>query len=125
MGVLYHRKNPREHIEQMYALTDDRGKCVMETLVVDAKNSLYPQGRYARMRNIGVIPNLTDLRQWMADAGYQNIELIDLSPTTTKEQRSTPWMRFESLDKSLDPQNASLTVEGLPAPLRAMLIGTR
>jgi hypothetical protein len=25
----------------------------------------------------------------------------------------------------LDPQNASLTVEGLPAPLRAMLIGTR
>ena len=83
------------------------------------------RGRYARVRNIGVIPNLTDLRQWMADAGYQNIELIDLSPTTTKEQRSTPWMRFESLDKSLDPKNASLTVEGLPAPLRAMLIGTR
>ena len=77
------------------------------------------------MRNIGVIPNLADLRQWMADAGYQRIELVDLSPTTTEEQRSTPWMRFESLDKSLDSQNTSLTVEGLPAPLRAMLIGRR
>ena len=125
MGVLYHRKDPREHIEQMYALTEDGGRCVMETLVVDAADSLYPQGRYARMRNIGVIPNLADLRQWMADAGYQRIELVDLSPTTTEEQRSTPWMRFESLDKSLDSQNTSLTVEGLPAPLRAMLIGRR
>ena len=125
MGVLYHRKDPREHIEQMFALTGDSGRCVMETLVVDACESLYPEGRYARMRNIGVIPNLTDLRQWMTDAGYQNIELIDLSPTTTEEQRSTSWMRFESLDKSLDPQDPSLTVEGLPAPLRAMLIGER
>ena len=88
MGVLYHRKNPQEHIKQMYALTEDGGKCVMETLVVDAADSLYPQDRYARMRNIGVIPNLTDLRQWMTDAGYQNIELIDLSPTTTEEDPS-------------------------------------
>jgi tRNA (mo5U34)-methyltransferase len=125
MGVLYHRKNPQEHIKQMYALTEDGGKCVMETLVVDAADSLYIQDRYARMRNIGVIPNLTDLRQWMTDAGYQNIELIDLSPTTTEEQRTTSWMRFESLDKSLDPRNTGLTVEGLPAPLRAMLIGAR
>ena len=125
MGVLYHRKNPREHLKQMYGLTEEGGRCVMETLVVDAQDSLYPNGCYARMRNIGVIPNLVDLRQWMVDAGYQNIELIDLSPTTTNEQRSTPWMRFESLDKSLDPHDASLTVEGLPAPLRAMLVGTR
>jgi tRNA (mo5U34)-methyltransferase len=61
----------------------------------------------------------------MTDAGYQNIELIDLSPTTTEEQRTTSWMRFESLDKSLAPRNTGLTVEGLPAPLRAMLIGAR
>ena len=125
MGVLYHRKDPQEHIQQMYALTDPNGRCVMETLVVDANQSLYPEGRYARMRNIGVVPNLVDLRQWMHNAGYRNIQLVDVSPTTHEEQRTTPWMHFESLDKALDPANKALTVEGLPAPLRAMLIAER
>lgn len=125
MGVLYHRKDPQEHLRQMYALTSEGGKCVMETLVVASEQSLYPSGRYARMRNIGVIPCLTDLQLWMSQAGYRNIQLIDVSPTTTEEQRSTPWMRFESLDKALDDEDPSLTVERLPAPLRAMLIGER
>ena len=123
MGVLYHRKDPVEHIRQMHALTKSGGQCVMETLIVDAPQSLYPAGRYARMRNIGVIPNLDDLKYWMVEAGYTNIRVIDVTPTTVGEQRSTPWMRFESLDKALDPQDPSVTVEGLPAPLRAMLIG--
>ena len=123
MGVLYHRKDPVEHIRQMHALTKSGGQCVMETLIVDAPQSLYPEGRYARMRNIGVIPNLDDLKHWMVEAGYTNIRVIDVTPTTVGEQRSTTWMRFESLDKALDPQDPSVTVEGLPAPLRAMLIG--
>ena len=123
MGVLYHRKDPVEHIRQMHALTKSGGQCVMETLIVDAPQSLYPAGRYARMRNIGVIPNLDDLKHWMVEAGYTNIRVIDVTPTTVGEQRSTTWMRFESLDKALDPQDPSVTVEGLPAPLRAMLIG--
>ena len=125
MGVLYHRKDPIEHIRQMYALTKSGGQCVMETLIVDARQSLYPEGRYARMRNVGVIPNLDDLKHWMGEAGYTGIRVIDVTPTTVNEQRATPWMRFESLDKGLDPQDPSLTVEGLPAPLRAMLIGER
>ena len=107
----------------MHALTKSGGQCVMETLIVDAPQSLYPAGRYARMRNIGVIPNLDDLKHWMVEAGYTNIRVIDVTPTTVGEQRSTSWMRFESLDKALDPQDPSVTVEGLPAPLRAMLIG--
>ena len=61
----------------------------------------------------------------MGEAGYTGIRVIDVTPTTVNEQRATPWMRFESLDKGLDPQDPSLTVEGLPAPLRAMLIGER
>jgi tRNA (mo5U34)-methyltransferase len=97
----------------------------METLIVDADQSLYPKGRYARMRNIGVIPNLDDLMRWMGEAGYRDIRVVDVSPTTLKEQRATAWMRFESLDKALNPEDTSLTVEGLPAPLRAILVGTR
>ena len=125
MGVLYHRKDPQEHIRQMYALTEAGGKCVMETLVVDGPASLYPEGRYARMRNISVIPSLAELQQWLVQAGYTNPQLIDLTPTTTEEQRSTPWMRFESLDKALDANNPSRTMEGWPAPLRAMIVAEK
>lgn len=125
MGVLYHRKDPKEHIRQMYALTEAGGQCVMETLVIDGPAGLYPKGRYARMRNISVIPSLAELQQWLEQAGYSNVQLIDLTPTTTEEQRSTTWMRFESLDKALDTTNPSRTVEGWPAPLRAMIVAEK
>jgi tRNA (mo5U34)-methyltransferase len=51
--------------------------------------------------------------------------VVDLNRTTTDEQRSTPWMRFESLAQCLDPDNPELTVEGYPAPLRAVVLATR
>ena len=64
----------------------------------DADQSLYP-GRYARMRNIGVIPNLDDLMRWMGKAGYRDIRVIS-QRDNVKEQRATAWMRFESLDST-------------------------
>jgi tRNA (mo5U34)-methyltransferase len=42
-----------------------------------------------------------------------------------EEQRSTEWMQFESLRQSLDANDPSLTVEGLPAPRRAVFIANR
>jgi tRNA (mo5U34)-methyltransferase len=50
--------------------------------------------------------------------------VVDLTPTTVQEQRSTPWMDFESLPDYLDPANPGCTVEGYPAPLRATLVAT-
>jgi tRNA (mo5U34)-methyltransferase len=41
------------------------------------------------------------------------------------EQRPTAWMRFESLPDFLDPDDPTHTVEGLPAPRRAVLIAKR
>ena len=41
---------------------------------------------------------------------------------TIQEQRRTEWMRFHSLADFLDPENPTLTVEGLPAPRRAIVI---
>ncbi len=125
MGVLYHRKDPLEHLRQLYALTESGGQCVLETLIVAGDRVLYPQGRYARMRNIGAIPDLGSLQEWMQDAGFGQIQVVDVSVTSAQEQRSTDWMRFESLDKALDPSDQEKTVEGLPAPRRAMLIGQR
>ena len=125
MGVLYHRRDPLEHILQLHRLTEPGGGCVMETLIVEGDQVLYPEGRYARMRNIGAIPDIGSLERWMGESGFQNIQIVDVSTTGLDEQRSTSWMQFESLDKALDPSDLSKTVEGLPGPRRAMLIGER
>ncbi|MDQ6998657.1 MAG: DUF1698 domain-containing protein, partial [Mariprofundus sp.] len=54
-------------------------------------------------------------------AGFKDIQVIDVSPTTTDEQRATEWMTFESLPNFLSPNDHSLTIEGYPAPIRAVL----
>ena len=38
-----------------------------------------------------------------------------------EEQRSTPWMTYHSLSNFLDPDDASKSIEGYPAPRRAVV----
>ena len=59
---------------------------VLETLVL--------QERYARMRNVWAVPGTDRLVDWTRNAGFSDIELADVTPTTIEEQRSTPWMQF-------------------------------
>jgi len=124
MGVLYHRRNPVEHLEQLKLLTRPGGKIVLETLILegDGKDSLVPDDRYARMRNVHAIPGLAVLQDWLEQAGLPGSQVLDISKTTIDEQRSTEWMTFESLKESLNPDNRMLTVEGHPAPVRAALL---
>ena len=56
---------------------------------------------------------------------YVDIRIADVSVTTTEEQRRTEWMTTESLADFLDPQDQRKTVEGYPAPLRAVIIATK
>ena len=58
-------------------------------------------------------------------AGFQQVQILDVSTTTLEEQRSTEWMRFDSLADCLDCNDSSRTVEGHPAPVRAICIGIR
>ncbi|WP_016682236.1 DUF1698 domain-containing protein, partial [Yersinia pestis] len=51
--------------------------------------------------------------------------IADMAVTTTEEQRRTDWMTSESLAEFLDPHDHSKTVEGYPAPLRAVLIARK
>lgn len=54
MGVLYHRKSPLEHLEELQAALRSGGELVLETLVVDGDENtlLMPKDRYAMMRNV-------------------------------------------------------------------------
>jgi len=124
MGVLYHRRQPVEHLERLKQLARPGGQIVVETLVLEGqgKEILRPAGRYARMRNVHAIPTLAVLHEWLEEAGLPGAKLLDVSRTTTNEQRSTCWMTFESLGECLDPKDPLLTVEGHPAPIRAALL---
>ena len=59
MGVLYHRKSPIEHIEQLRNQLKDDGELVLETLVVDGDENqvLMPSDRYGKMRNVWFLPS--------------------------------------------------------------------
>ncbi len=128
MGVLYHRRDPLGHLRQLHGLLEAGGSLVLETLVLpdtQADEVLRPEDRYARMRNVWAVPGCERLLDWIVDAGFREPQIVDVSWTTPAEQRSTSWMTFESLEDGLDPQNPRLTVEGYPAPKRAMVIATR
>lgn len=126
MGVLYHRKSPIEHIEQLKSLLKPGGELVIETLVVDGPEgySLIPHGRYAKMRNVWFIPSVPTLELWIKRCGLKNIRTVDVNTTSTDEQRSTEWMTFESLPEYLDPNDPSKSIEGYPAPKRAVVIAS-
>ena len=127
MGVLYHRRDPVHHLKRIRLLLKTGGTMVLETLVLPESREgdlLIPEGRYARMRNVWAVPGTQRLLNWVDEAGFKNTRVVSVSPTTTSEQRSTDWMSFESLEQALDPGEQSLTIEGHPAPVRAVLISS-
>jgi tRNA (mo5U34)-methyltransferase len=126
MGVLYHQREPLRHLHVLAETLRPGGQLVLETLFLpgDDVRAETPPGRYARMRNVWLLPTVPQLVRWLEETGYKDIEVVDTSLTTTDEQRSTDWMRFESLQEALDPANPELTIEGWPAPRRVVLTAT-
>jgi tRNA (mo5U34)-methyltransferase len=126
MGVLYHRRSPFEHLELLKKKLRKGGELVLETLVVDgpANTVLVPPERYCRMNNVWFLPTPTTLQGWLQKSGFVDVRVVDVTPTSIEEQRQTEWMTFESLYQALDPMDASKTVEGHPAPVRAVLVAT-
>jgi len=124
MGVLYHRRSPIEHLMELRDCLRSGGELVLETLVIDGGlgQVLLPEDRYARMRNVWFLPSCDTLISWLKRCGFKNIRVVDVTVTSTEEQRTTEWMRFHSLKDFLDAENPQLTCEGLPAPKRAIVI---
>jgi len=124
MGVLYHRRSPMEHLQTLRDCLRPGGQLVLETLVItgDETRCLVPRGRYSRMGNVWFIPSSAMLLVWLAKLGWKNPRLVNESVTGTDEQRATDWMTFHSLAEFLDPADSSRTVEGYPAPRRAILL---
>lgn len=122
MGVLYHRRSPLDHLLELKSCLRSGGELILETLIVDGDQAtiFMPAGRYAKMRNVWFLPSIAAMTLWLQRCGFQNIACVDTNQTSREEQRSTEWMKFESLTDFLDPNNPEKTIEGHPSPLRAI-----
>ena len=124
MGVLYHRRSPMDHLCDLRGMLRPGGELVLETLVIEGGQGdvLVPEGRYGRMGNVWFLPSALTLESWLRKCRFKNVRVVDVSRTTTEEQRPTEWMTFQSLPHFLHPDDPSKTIEGYSAPMRAIVI---
>ncbi|KAE9527511.1 MULTISPECIES: tRNA 5-methoxyuridine(34)/uridine 5-oxyacetic acid(34) synthase CmoB [Testudinibacter] len=127
MGVLYHRKSPLDHLSQLREQLVNGGELVLETLVIDGdvNSVLVPPDRYAKMKNVYFIPSVAALINWLEKCGFKNVRCVDVEVTSLAEQRKTDWLQNESLIDFLDPNDHRKTLEGHPAPKRAVLLANK
>jgi len=126
MGVLYHRRSPLDHLYELKSCLRPGGELVLETLIIDGElgMSLIPSDRYAKMRNVWFLPSDETMQLWLQRCGFKNVRCVDITETSLDEQRKTEWMTFESLADFLDPNDVTKTIEGHPAPKRAIYTAT-
>jgi tRNA (mo5U34)-methyltransferase len=124
MGILYHRRSPLDTLVQIRSNMRAGAQLVVETLIIEGQEdtALLPAGRYAKMNNVFFIPTVRCLTRWLQRTGFEQIRCIDISATSSDEQRKTGWIQSQSLDAFLQPGDHSKTVEGYPAPVRAVVL---
>lgn len=124
MGILYHSRSPLDMLVRIRQQLSETGELVLETLIITGEEDtvLCPYPRYAKMNNAYFLPTVPCLEGWLQRTGFTDIHCVDVTPTTPEEQCKTEWMTFESLPDYLDPDDPTRTIEGYPAPVRAILL---
>lgn len=127
MGVIYHQRNPLQLLSNIYESLRYRGLLVLESQVLEGEESvaLFPEDRYAKARNVFFLPTVNCLKSWLKRTGFVDIEVVSIDKTDFSEQRKTEFAPYESLEDFLDKKNPSQTIEGHPAPLRAVILARK
>lgn len=122
-GILYHHRNPLELLAGVHRVMKPGAVLLVESQSIPGSEPIAfcPPDRYAKARNIYFIPTPACIESWLRKAGFSSIETISDVALRAEEQRRTEWMTFESLTDFLDPQDPEKTVEGFPAPRRAIV----
>ncbi len=125
MGIIYHHRHPLEQLINIREALKPGGQAIIETIGIPGKESyaLFPEDRYAKMRNVFFVPTLSCFINWLKKAKLIDVEVISATPLTFEEQRLTNWCPppSQSLEDFLDPNDLSKTIEGHPAPMRFCL----
>lgn len=124
MGLYYHHPSPTKFLKILWNHLPKKGVLIIETLILttNTEEILHPKKRYANMKNISEIPSIPTLTQQLKQTGFKDMTVIDITKTTPTEQRATEWSLPQSLSNFLDPQNPLQTIEGYPAPVRAIIL---
>ena len=119
LGVLYHQREPEEHLKLLSSHLKEEGTIILETLMVPEEygEALIPEGNYANMPNVRFVHTKTGLEKLAKQAHLNIASISSACKTTTEEQRTTSWMPFQSLSDGLNFEK-NLTIEGLPTPER-------
>lgn len=123
LGVLYHRADPVGTLKSLAKGLNSKGEIIIDTFMIDGEEEvcLTPNKRYSKIPNIYFIPSIPALNNWLSRAGFENMEVLTVTKTTSEEQRKTDWSFDQSLEDFLDPNDSSKTVEGYPAPKRVYI----
>ncbi|MCB9097613.1 tRNA 5-methoxyuridine(34)/uridine 5-oxyacetic acid(34) synthase CmoB [Arcobacter aquimarinus] len=123
LGVLYHRPDPVGTLKSLARGLNSKGEILIDTFMIDGDDEicLTPNKRYSKIPNIYFIPTIPALKNWLERAGFESIEVIATTVTTSEEQRKTEWSFDQSLEDFLDENDKTKTVEGYPAPKRVYI----
>jgi tRNA (mo5U34)-methyltransferase len=120
LGVLYHRPDPVGTLKSLARGLNSKGEILIDTFMIDGDEEicLTPNKRYSKIPNIYFIPTIPALKNWLERAGFEDIQVLATTITTSEEQRKTEWSFDQSLEDFLDEKDKTKTVEGYPAPKR-------
>jgi tRNA (mo5U34)-methyltransferase len=125
MGIIYHHRNPMAQILDMKNALSPGGELIFETLGIEGDESycLFPEDRYAGMRNVWFVPTASCMLNWLKRCHFEQVELLSVIPTSLDEQRWTGWCNDDapSLKDFLDKEDLTKTREGHPAPHRILV----
>ena len=126
MGVLYHQRNPENHLNILASHLNEGGQIILETLIAPDEygQALIPKSSYANMSNVWFIHTRKGLEGLINKSGLKILKMGPSVKTMPEEQRATKWMPFRSLVDGLS-QGLDRTVEGLPSPDRVVLVLTK
>jgi tRNA (mo5U34)-methyltransferase len=120
MGILYHRSSPVEVLREIRTSMKPGGVLIVESQGIPGNEpwALFPEQRYAKVPGTYFVPTGDCLANWLSRAGFADVKVFFSHPMSSREQRRTDWMVFESYEDFIDKSDPSLTVEGYPAPIR-------
>ena len=125
MGILYHAKNPSNHLASLQRLVKKNGYIILETIISNLKQNINigKNQTYAGMSNIGTIFTKENLIKLLNVSGFKNIQVINDSFTNISEQRTTKWMQGKSLSDFILSNGG--TLEGYPPVCRTIFIAQK
>ncbi len=127
MGIIYHRPSPVQALRDLHSALKRGGTLILESQVIPGQDpvALFPEKTYAKVPGTWFVPTVPCLKNWLTRTGFGKVECFCVHEMSSREQRRTPWMVFESYEDFIDREDAGRTVEGYPAPLRAFFRAVR